>query len=356
MSLAAAGLVLLTTNAQASRWQQGQGQGQLNPTPSPKPSVTPSATPGPTVTPPPSTPVPSPSSTPAPSPPSTPAPTPPSTPAPTTSSTSAFPGLGTAGKYAVLSITGTFQSQSLVTINGDLGIGPRDSATTQAAVNGSVYYDPSATYTSQGSVKGGTIAQSMTQAIYDAATASFFYKNYASQSNMFSSISAATTIVAHSGFNVFSLSGGITLNNANLTLSGSSSDYFVFNISGGLSLSGNASINLTGGITPSNVLFNFVGKGSALTTQLGSTVRGTILSIGRSISFDGVFLGEIIGGGGGSSFTLLSGTTVGTQAPNRPATVPDRGSTFSMSLLALIALAAMERALFFAKRSAPNRT
>ena len=163
---------------------------------------------------------------------------------------------------------------------------------------------------------------------------------------MFASISAATTIVAHSGFNVFSLNGGITLNNANLTLTGSSSDYFVFNIYGGFTLTGTSSIKLLGGLTSSNVLFNIIGPGSALTTQLGSTVRGTILSIGRSISFDGVFIGQIIGGGPGSTFALLTGTTVGRlDSAAAPPSVPDQGSAAWLSLIALGFVISFERCL-----------
>jgi hypothetical protein len=257
--------------------------------------------------------------------------------------------LGTAGKYAVLSLTGTFQNQSGTTINGDLGIGPYSFVTNQSTsvVKGGFYYDPSTTRLSGSpSATGGTYTQSMLQPALDAWNASNYYKNYATQSNVFSSISAATTIVGHTGFNVFSLSGGISLNNASLTLSGSSSDYFVFNIYGGLSMTGTSSIKLTGGLTSSNVLFNFIGAGSALTTQLGSTVRGTILSIGRSISFDGVFIGEIIGGGSGQTFTLLSGTTVGRLAgPAVAPSVPDQGSAVWLSLISLIVISAVERFL-----------
>ena len=212
-----------------------------------------------------------------------------------------------------------------------------------SVVNGNVYYDPSTRYAGSSTVTGGTYQQAMTQTALDAFTASNYYKNYANQSNLFSSISAATTIIGQSGFNVFSLSGGITLNNANLTLTGNSNTYFVFNIYGAFSLSGTASINLNGGLTASNVLFNIIGPGTTLTTQLGTTVRGTILSVSRSISFDGVFIGQIIGGGSGSTFALLPGTTVGMAAAVAPASVPDQGSTIWLTLTALAAVVMAER-------------
>jgi hypothetical protein len=89
------------------------------------------------------------------------------------------------------------------------------------------------------------------------------------------------------------------------------------------------------GISESHVLFNILGTGSTLTTNVGDTIRGTILAVQRTISFDGVFVGEIIGGG--SSLTLLSGVNV-----NSPSlAVPDAGSTFLLSAIALAALCAL---------------
>ena len=332
------GRASLPVNADGTEITKSKSEIVPTPTPSrtitPIPTVTPSATP---ISTPPSTPSPPPVTTPSP---------PPATPAPSVSHTSAFPGLGSAGKYTVLSLTGTFQNQTGTTINGDVGIGPNSAALIQgpSTITGSVFYDPSTRYASSGSVINGTYVQSMMQPSLDAWTASNYYKNYATQSNVFASISAATTIVAQSGFNVFSLSSGINLNNADLTLSGSSNDYFVFNIYGGFTLTGTSSIRLLGGLTSSNVLFNIIGPGSALTTQLGSTVRGTILSIGRSISFNGVFIGQIIGGGPGSTFALLTGTTVG-PATASIRSVPDQGSAGWLSLIALGFVISFERCL-----------
>jgi hypothetical protein len=287
----------------------------------------------------------------------TPAATPfpsPVVPPPSTFST-AFPHLGAAGKYAVLSLSQTYQNQSLVTINGDVGVGPNGTAITQApsVVNGTVYVDPTATYTNKGTVTGipPVIVKSMMQEVTDANTASNFYASLNGGGNtMFSTINQATSIqggltptiaplVIGDGNNyyVFNLSGGINLNNANLTITGGSNDYFVFNIqpTGGFNLVGNASIVLNG-ISESHVLFNVLGTGSTLMTNVGDTIRGTILAVQRTITFDGVFVGEIIGGG--SSLTLLSGANVNSPSPP---SVPDAGSTFLLSAIALAALYAL---------------
>ena len=132
---------------------------QVVPTPTPSRTSTPIPTVTPSVTPistPPSTPSPPPAVTPSP---------PPATPAPSAPKISAFPGLGSAGKYAVLSLTGTFQNQTGTTINGDVGIGPNSAASIQgpSMIKGSVFYDPSTRYASTGSVTNGTYVQSMMQ-------------------------------------------------------------------------------------------------------------------------------------------------------------------------------------------------
>src|SRR5690348_13173377 len=119
--------------------QNGQSLPTATPfrTVTPVPTVTPSATP---VSTPVSTPLPTVSPNPTTSPAATPVPS-------AAAAASPFPGLGSAGKYAVLSLTGTFQNQSTL-INGNVGIGPNSLATSQSSsvVNGNVYYDPSTRY------------------------------------------------------------------------------------------------------------------------------------------------------------------------------------------------------------------
>jgi len=64
---------------------------------------------------------------------------------------------------------------------------------------------------------------------------------------------------------------------------------------------------LTGGITPSDVLYNFVGSGGSVSMSGGASVTGILLAPQRAISLSGsTVTGEILRGGGGISF---SGTT-----------------------------------------------
>jgi choice-of-anchor A domain-containing protein len=92
-----------------------------------------------------------------------------------------------------------------------------------------------------------------------------------------------------------------------LTLNGNANDQFVFNIYGGMTLGGSSSVILNGGVTATNVVFNFIGAGSSLMTHVGNNVQGIVLAPQRDITFHGLF-GEVIGGG--KTLTLMSGATV----------------------------------------------
>jgi hypothetical protein len=217
--------------------------------------------------------------------------------------------LGAASKYTVLSLSGTFQNDSLVTINGDVGVGPNGSVNVAApsVINGTLFKDPTASFSGSGKISGGVVTTSLGQAVNDAINASNIFAGL-SPTQMLSSISSAITITGNGGNNVITLSGGINLGGSNnLTLSGNANDRFIFNISGGLEMNGSAAVVLTGGVLPQNVVFNFIGAGPALMTHVGNMVVGVVLAPQRDITFHGAF-GEIIGGG--STLTLMSGATV----------------------------------------------
>jgi len=64
---------------------------------------------------------------------------------------------------------------------------------------------------------------------------------------------------------------------------------------------------LTGGITASDVLYNFVGSGGGVAMSGGASVSGILLAPQRGIALSSsVVTGEIISGGSGIAF---SGTT-----------------------------------------------
>jgi hypothetical protein len=75
----------------------------------------------------------------------------------------------------------------------------------------------------------------------------------------------------------FVLSGGSTL-----TLNGAAGSAFVLNISGQFNISGASQIKLTGGLTPSDVLFNVRGNNSTFSISGDSVFNGTLLAYNSS--------------------------------------------------------------------------
>lgn len=251
--------------------------------------------------------------------------------------------LGQASKFTVFSLGGTYQNDNLVTINGDVGVGPKNTVnvTSPSRINGTLYRDASSTYTGNGTVTGGVKVTNMTQAVNDAINASNAFAALTPTKTL-SSITSGITIAGNGADNVIKLTGGITLGGSNnLTLSGGANDYFVFNISGGLTLTGSASVVLTGGVTADHVIFNFLGNGSTLTTNVNNMLRGTILAVNRSATFHGAF-GQIIVGG--ANLTLMSGATVNGM-PYQPSSVPEGGPGLLMTALLFTGLAAVRRTL-----------
>jgi hypothetical protein len=217
-----------------------------------------------------------------------------------------------------------------------------------STVHGTIYKDPTATVSGPGGIDGGVVTQDLHQAMADALNASTAFKNMAA-TQIFSSISAATTILGNGGTNVISLSGGIKLGGSNnLTLTGGANDKFIFNIQGGLSMDGSARVVLSGGVIAENVVFNFVGSGGSLTTHVGNLIQGIVLAPDRDITFHGAF-GEIIGGG--KKLTLMSGAVVNGFPPDAPRQpVPDSGSALILGCLGFGGLSMMRRIITARRR------
>lgn len=133
---------------------------------------------------------------------------------------------------------------------------------------------------------------------------------------------------------VYSLSQ-INLNSPVLTLHGTASDYYVFNISDALTLS-HASILLSGGLTADNVLFNITrtgGTGLGMSGGLAtdSVLYGIVLANNSQVQeTPGLVFGEIISG---DNISIASGAQV------QGLTVPDVGGTWLLGVIAIAALA-----------------
>lgn len=90
------------------------------------------------------------------------------------------------------------------------------------------------------------------------------------------------------------MNGNIT---ASLILSGTPTSVFVVNVTGNVRLTGSSTLGLSGGVTANHVLYNFTGSTGTIQTDVGNVINGTMLGLTYSFNLDGVFHGEIIGGG-----------------------------------------------------------
>jgi hypothetical protein len=81
---------------------------------------------------------------------------------------------------------------------------------------------------------------------------------------------------------VMSLSNFVMNGQSTLTLNGAAGSAFVLNITGKFSLSGASQILLTGGLTPSDVLFNIRGNNSTFSISGDAVFNGTLLAYNSS--------------------------------------------------------------------------
>ena len=247
--------------------------------------------------------------------------------------------LGPAADYGVLGINGAaintgatvHLSSGPLIVNGNVGSG--DNGQFQADggghINGRLDFAPSATINPGNDTFSGGMHQISFNPIEQAVQNEANFVQGLTPTQSFTSITNATTLNSAGGQNVISIAQDIHLSDGNLTLNGSASDVFIFQIKGTMELSGNSDIVLTGGLTPNNVLFDFIGAGSQFQTSGQAKTAGIFLAEDRAININGgIHDSEFISG---VSLSFQSNPTV-----NQPGTVPDRGSTLLLMSLGLM--------------------
>lgn len=146
-------------------------------------------------------------------------------------------------------------------------------------VTGSLFADPLANNKqfNRVNITGGTVVKDVSQAVADALAASAAAATLP-PTQIFNKIQRATTIVGNGGLNVINVSK-IDLQGVrnSLTLQGGPNDEFIFNVADKVQLDRRSAINLTGGILPSKILFNFVGLTGKLNMSGNSSAVGTFL-------------------------------------------------------------------------------
>jgi hypothetical protein len=203
-------------------------------------------------------------------------------------------------------------------------------------VNGNVLLAPGAniSISNPPQVTGSVLTnQNLSQANTDALNAAATFAGLApTQSVPGGAVNGTTTINGGLGTNVVNLSSLNLGNNQTLTLNGPAGSQFVVNDSGGFTLN-SGRINLTGGLTPSDVVFNLAGSSPDVHTSGGlgneSVINGILLAPNRSIGLSpGLINGELISGG--PSIQLASGASVVQTPPGQ--VVPAPSSVVLMGL------------------------
>jgi hypothetical protein len=255
-----------------------------------------------------------------------------------TADAATIPVLGTAGNYAVLGLANTSIVNSLVTINGNEGVsqGGQLSNNAPSVINGNVYEAASGQYSGPGHLNGSLNINAALLAQNDAdAINAFSQATGLTATQTFGAISSATTITGNGGLNVIHINGDISLNNASLTLTGSSTDVFVLDVTGNINLVGNGGLTVAGSLNSADVLYALTGNSGSVNTHVGNSIYGTVIAPAYNFNLDGTFNGELIGGGG--NITLKSGATVNAQpfVPGVPE--PSTVTLIGSGLLALTA-------------------
>ncbi len=150
------------------------------------------------------------------------------------------------------------------------------------------------------------VSASVTQTVAEDALRVSNYANSLSPTQIFKGLDGAT-VFGNGGLNVIEV--GLVKNE--LTITGGSDDFFVFNVSD--KVDSNKSMNLVGGITPDRVLFNLTGTGTVFQTAGGNASVGTFLATnGGSFQFSNLVLDGALINTGGGDVQFVSGARIPT--------------------------------------------
>ena len=221
--------------------------------------------------------------------------------------------LGSAGpgSWAILSTgnpsTTDFALNGPGTTLGNVGVGATGKLSLDSsngnpatAIIGNVFLATGSSLTHPQQVQGNIVMGADTmlgQAAADARAATGTFAGL-SATNPTTSIGNSTgTVTGTAGVNVLNITA-LNLNHAGLTLNAPKGGQFVINDSGQFTLNSGV-INLAGGLTPSDVVFNLTGIGPDVHTSGGlhdeSVVNGILLAEGRKLDFSpGLVNGEVI--------------------------------------------------------------
>ncbi len=205
------------------------------------------------------------------------------------------------------------------------GLNAQLSGGNNGGASGSVQYDPTTTMSGslQNPITKLPVPTSVTSAARTAAQNVSDYASLLPVTQTFGNINNTQIIYGNGGLNVINVAN---IQNARLTLSGTASDIFVVNVSGGIQT--NQPMTLSG-VSASHVLFNLTGKsGNIFQTSGGNVLYGTYLATnGGQFNFSQLNLtGALMNTGGTVQF--VGGSKIPTSAPFTPFQLPEIVSVF----------------------------
>jgi len=209
--------------------------------------------------------------------------------------------LGTAGNFVILAKTG-ISTTGTTTITGDIGISPA-SRTYVTGFSDTLFSD--GTYSTSPLVTGKIYAadmtsptpSNMTTAVSDMETA---YTDAAGRTTPdFTELYAGDVSGKTLAPGLYKWGTGVLITNAGVTISGSATDIWIFQIAGNLTVNNGAIVTLAGGALAKNVFWQVAG--------------GTGVTLGSTVQFKGVVLaqkGIVVNTGARVNGRLLAQTAV----------------------------------------------
>ena len=208
-------------------------------------------------------------------------------------------GAGTSSlPFTALDVLGS-SNKIISDIDGDVALAgsySRLNVSNYGEVNGDRYEQTtsSETQSGNGSIGGSRVSNASTNSLLNGGVTSLqnvsnnaFGLAVTSGSPTNISLSGGSMTINNNPFGgkyVMKLTNFVLNNKSILTLNGAAGSAFVINVSNNFSLANRSRIVLTGGLTPSDVLFNVRGSSGTLSIASGSLFQGTLLAYNSSSS------------------------------------------------------------------------
>jgi Ice-binding-like len=208
-------------------------------------------------------------------------------------------GAGTSSSpFTALDVSGS-DKKTVSIVESDValaGVYSRLNVSNYGIVNGDRYEQTtsSETKSGNGAINGSRISNASTNSLLNGGVTSL--KNVSNSAFGLAVTSGSPTNISLSGGSmtinnnpfggkyVMKLTNFVLDNKSTLTLNGAAGSAFIINVSNNFSLANQSKIVLTGGLTPSDVLFNVRGSSGTFSIASGSLFQGTLLAYNSTSS------------------------------------------------------------------------